>query len=251
MRQTACIFCACSLTVLLPVLARAQDPSPQEIIDKGIAALGGLEKLSKTEAINFQGKGTFYGMGQAAEFKGEWWIQPPDKFKNAISVDAGGQKMEFVQVLNGDKGWATMGGLEELTEDQKSVIKDDLYVRRVAHLVVLKDPQYKLIALSKSRIADAEVRGVKVSCNNHKDVSLFFDKNTGLLLRLQRQGKDPMSGQDVQWEMNYGNYKDEDGIKIARKISMKKDGNDFIDMTVTDHKLTDKLDDKLFSKPGS
>jgi hypothetical protein len=232
-------------------MARAQNPSPQEIIDKGIQALGGLEKLSKTEAANFQGKGTFYGMGQAAEFKGEWWIQPPDKFKNAISVDAGGQKMEFVQVLNGDKGWATMGSLEEMTEDQRNIIKDDLYVRRIAHLVVLKDPQYKLTSLGKSKVGDAEVWGVKVANNPHKDVNLFFDQKTGLLLRLQRQGKDPMSMQEVQWEMDYGNYKDEDGIKIARKISMKKDGNDFIDMTITGHKLADRLEDKIFNKPGS
>jgi outer membrane lipoprotein-sorting protein len=250
MRQSACIFCVSLLTVLVPAWARAQDPSPQEIVDKGIAAHGGLEKLKKTEAANFQGKGTVYVMGQAVEFKGEWWIQPPDKFKNAISLDISGEKMEIVDVLNGDKGWRIKEGLEQLQEEQKNFIKTDLYVKRIAHLVALKDPQYKLTALGGSKIGDAEVWGVKVSHNNHKDVSLFFDKNTGLLLRIQHQGKDPMSGQEALLEINYGNYKDQDGMKIASKISTKKDGNDFVDMTLTDLKLADRLDDKLFDKPA-
>jgi hypothetical protein len=250
MRKIVGGWCMGMLVLAMPALVRAEDPSARAIIDKGIEARGGAEKLAKAQ--NFKGKGTFYGLGQAIEFSGQWWIQPPDKLKNIISVDAGGQKFDIVQVVNGDKGWhSMMGNVDEMNEEQLKEAKDEMYAGQVAQLVVLKDPEYKLATLGASKVGDADVLGVKVSRKDHRDVTLFFDKKIGLLLKTEHKGKDQMSGQEVLRATIYGDYKDQDGLKVPMKVSTKQDGKDFVEMTVTEYKPVDKLDDQLFSKPSS
>jgi hypothetical protein len=243
-----CIGC---LVLGLPTLVRSDDTSPMAIIDKAIEATGGAQNLSKRRAESFKGKGTFHGLGQAIEFGGEWWIQPPDKFKNVINVDAGGQKFEIVQVVSGNKGWRSMmGNVEEMTEEQLGEAKEELYASRIAQLTPLKDADVKLTPLGASKVGDKEVLGVKVSSKNHKDISLFFDKKTGLLVKSQHRAKDQMSQQEVERDTIYSDYKEQDGIKLPMKISTKQDGKDYVDMAVSEYKLVDKLDDKLFTKPA-
>jgi hypothetical protein len=252
MKRTICGLLFGCLFLALTSPALGEDLSPQALIAKGIAARGGAEKLSKAQTQNFQGKGTFMGLGQAIEFKGEWWVQPPDKFRNVISIDAGGQKFEILQVVNGSKGWRSMmGNVEEMTEDQLSEAKEEMHAGRVAQLVELKDPEFKLTAIGGTKVKDADTLGVKVSRKNYKDVSLFFDKNSGLLLMSRHRAKDQMSGQEVERDTVYSNYKDLDGIKQPMKISTKQDGKDFVEMTIVEWKSADKLDDKLFTKPTS
>jgi hypothetical protein len=252
MRPIAFMLCVGALSPLLPALLRAEEPSVHEIIEKAITAHGGVERLSKTGATNFRGKGTFHGLGGTTKFTGEWWLQPPDKFRSVISLDVGQGKMETVRVLNGDKGWqAGSRTFKQMSSKQIEDIKEYLYVTRISHLIVLKDPQYRLTALGSARIGHVDALGIKVTGKNHKDISLFFDKSNGRLLMTRYRAWDELSEQEVEREMFYSNYKDQNGIKIPMKIITRQEGKDYVELTVTDYKLADKLDDKLFNKPSS
>ena len=54
-----------------------------------------------------------------------------------------------------------------------------------------------------------------------------------------------------QWgqETTFGDYKDYGGIKKATKIEVKRDGEKFQDMDLTEFKVLDKVDADAFTEP--
>jgi hypothetical protein len=231
--------------------ARAADsPDTKAIIQKALEAAGGEAKLEKHKAVTMKGKGTVNVMGMAIEFTAEFQQQPPKQSKTVIQGEAGGQKFEFVVVLNGDKGWMkVMGTTVDLEGDRLEEQKNAAYSAWVGRLVpLLREKGFKLSPLGDVTIDKKEAVGVKVSRDGQRDIDLFFDKKTGLLLKSQSRVKDE-SGQEFNQESFYHDYKDADGIKRPGKVVVKRDGKDYLDMAISDYKPIEKLEDSEFAKP--
>ncbi len=108
--------------------------------------------------------------------------------------------------------------------DEKTVAesKEEVYALANRESVAgLKDPKVKLSSLGESKVGDRAVAGIKVSSEGHKDINLYFDKETGLLAKAGRKVKS-MDGEDVDQEAFYSDFKvDSDGIKRAKKQVMQ------------------------------
>jgi hypothetical protein len=59
-----------------------------------------------------------------------------------------------------------------------------------------------------------------------------------------------MSGQEVDQDTLVGDYKDFDGVKRYTKMTIKRDGSDFIQMQASDYKTPESLPANTFDKPG-
>ena len=175
----------------------------------------------------------------------------PDKVRTDINFEAGGMKFAVVNLLNGDKGWVSLNGkTDDMPKEAVDEGKEELYADGVARLYMLTDKEFKLSPLGDSKVGDKEAIGVKVSRKDHRDVNLYFDKKTTLLLKVEHQIKDfQMGGKEQLQENIYDDYKDVDGIQVAMKLLIKRDGKNYLDAEMSDVKFFDKLDDKTFDKP--
>lgn len=251
MRKAVCGSLVIGLLLLAAVPVRAGDQADAKVIlDKAIKAAGGEKKLAaRYKAGTSKGKGKINLMGTEIEFTFEAAVQPPKQSRRRSEGDFNGMKFERTEVLNGDKGWvAFMGNTEEMSEDQLAAAKEDLYAGWVVTLVPLKDAGFKLAPLAETKVADHPAVGVKVSHQGHKDVNLYFDKEKGLLVKVERRIKD-MQGQDVDQETFYTDYKEDNGVQRATKQKTKRDGNDYLDIEITEFKPVDKFDENTFAKP--
>jgi hypothetical protein len=233
-------------------LLRAEDSgaAPSAVIDKAIQATGGEALLSKYKAATWKSKGTFYGMGQPIPYTAEWTIQWPDKSKATISGEFNDQKFAMTNVYNHDKAWMKMNEQAmEMDGDHLAAAKDEMHARRVSHLLELKDPGYKLSALPEAKVDGKAAVGVKVSSAGHRDVSLYFDKDSGLLVKSEMRIKNPDTSEEANQETFYSDYKDIQGAKEPMKITVKRDGKVFTEGENSDMKLLEQLDDKVFAEP--
>jgi hypothetical protein len=57
-----------------------------------------------------------------------------------------------------------------------------------------------------------------------------------------------MTGEFTQ-ETTFGDYKEMAGIRKATKLSAKRDGQKFTDLTITEFKIVEKHDPDTFSEP--
>jgi hypothetical protein len=249
------ILCATAVVLALTATttARADDKADtRAVIAKAIQARGGEEKLAKVKAVNFKGKGKFYGMGEGIDYTGEWNIQPPDKMRVQIGFDVNAMKITFVMVCDGKKGWRKINDdTMDVSEEELAEMNEDQYAGRVEMLVpLMKDKGFELSPLGESKVDDHAAVGIRVAHKGHRDINLFFDKKTGLLLKSERSVKDHMlGGKERMQETLHADYKDVDGIQQATKVTIKRDGEKYVDLEVASFETKEQTDDSLFVKP--
>jgi len=158
---------------------------------------------------------------------------------------------KFVQILNGDKGWVKLGDLSrECVKEELDEMREQLNAVQISHLTALTDREFKLSPLGEEKIDDRPVVGVRVEHKGYRDISLYFDKENDLLLKMETRFKDPLrGGEEVAAETLYGDYKNVDGVMTAYKVTIRYDGKTYIESEITDVKYSEKLEDSVFDKP--
>lgn len=199
------LFTISSLSLCLTSVSQAEDPGT--ILDKAIQAHGGIEKLAaiKAEKIKSQGKGllaqpvkvVLNGPGNVVDLKegsftNQTYCEFPDRFKEKVdfhfkarlSRDAEATiDMPFDTVFNKSKAVAHRNGDSfpaDLTE-----LKERVHRRQIRWLVCLKDKAYTLSALNGEEVSGKPTVGLRVKTKGFQDVDLFFDKQTGLLVKMR------------------------------------------------------------------
>ncbi len=247
-------------TVLIPTLvlgvllaaqpgARADDV--QAILDRAVKAHGGADKLTKERTIQTKSKGTLEIGGNSIPFTDESIIQPPGQLKTATSLDVNGQTITVNVVLDKDKGWVKVGD-KAMDMDEKTLAetKEAAYLAHIGRVVFLKEGKGTEVSLiGDDKVDGKDVVGLRVVTKGHKDVSFYFDKQTGLLTKIARQALDAQTGQEVSEERIIEEYQDVNGVKVAKKVLINRDGKKFLEAEVTDVQFLDRMDDSTFAKP--
>jgi outer membrane lipoprotein-sorting protein len=233
------------------VPARADDAADaRAIVEKAVKAHGGQEKLDKLPASTVAFKGTFHGMGEGIPLTGEVSVQGPDKQRVEMEIEAGGQKFPIVIILAGDKGWTKIGkDTTEFDKEQLAEANEQAYASWVATLAPLKGKQFKLATAGESEVEKEAALGVTVSSKGHRDVTLYFSKKTGLLVKWETTVKEEGSGKEVTQESFASEYKEVQGTQQAYKFVVKRSGKLHVEGEATKIELFEKLDASLFEKP--
>jgi hypothetical protein len=249
MRHSKIAFLMSGLMLAATTLARADEQAARALVDRAVQAQGGEAKLAKLPASMAKLKGTFHGFGAAVAFTGEFAVQGHDRSRFDIAGEADGEKFHLIEVLAGNQGWAKFNDeIEELDKEGLAEAKEQAYAEWVATLVPLKDKMFILAPLGELRVDQRPALGVKVSSKGHRDIDLYFDKETGLLVKTATQVKDD-NDQEVMEETYLSDYKEVQGTKQAMKLIIHRDGKLYLESEVTDLQLAEKLDDSVFAKP--
>jgi hypothetical protein len=177
-------------------------------------------------------------------------------------ADADSQKIAQLIHLLGDSSFAAR---EKASKDlvalgesaipflQKAQKSPDLEVARRSQrclaIICGKDMLFDLSALPEIQVEGKAAVGVRVRSRGHKDINLYFDKKTYLLVKVQRRMDDQISPEEVNEERFLTEYQDVQGIKTPKKCVVFRDGKKYLDMEVVEAKYLEKVDDREFVKP--
>jgi hypothetical protein len=237
------------LLAFAPSVRAADDP--KEIIAKAIKAHGGEEFLTKNKAAQLKSKGKINipGAGEL-DYTQDAAYMLPDKFRDTMELKVMGQNLTVLTLINGDKVTLELNGMDIPGADKvKESMKTMGHVLHVARLVPLKEKGFELSLIGEDKVEGKKVVGVRVSKKDHKDVSLYFDKETGLMAKMEFKSVAPGTEMEVTEERIIMEYeKTKDGIPFGKKILIKHDGKTFLEGEVTEIKHFEKLDDSEFKK---
>jgi hypothetical protein len=245
------LVCGLAVAAAAPVRADDDAKAARALVDKAIKAHGGAEAIAKYKAAIVSFKGTFHGMGMEVPMTGEISTHGPDRLKVDVEVEAGGMKFKFASVMAGDKGWIKLGeNTAEMDKDAVAEATEQAHAGWVASLTPLVEGKGFILATTgEQMVGEKKAVGVRVSAKDRRDVTLFFDTETNLLVKYEHRVKDEGTGQEVTEENFPTEYKDVQGTKQAMKFTAKRDGKLHIEGEVTDLQLAEKLDPKVFAKP--
>ncbi len=236
---------AVGLAVVLAGAARADD-SARSVIDQAIKARGGE---SHAKAVQIKTKGEFFGFGDMGiPYTAEITTQWPDKQKTAVEAELNGQKLQIVTTVVGDKAWRRQGDdTVEMSKEQAAEQKEGLYAEWLGTLAPLaQGGDFKLTPIGDKKIDNHSTVGVAVTSPNHKEVKLYFDRDTHLLIASERKVTDERSGDEVVQEVLYSDYKDFHGLKHFAKMTIKRGGKKFVEAQITDVKPLQNIDAAVF-----
>jgi hypothetical protein len=247
-------FLGAAMAILFAATAagpvRADEKDPTAILDKAIKAVGGEEKLKKLDAMSWKANGAITFNGNSNNFTSEVTVQGLDHYRLDLEGELNGNPIKVKVVVDGKKGWRKFGDeAMEMDEDSLANEKRRVYLQVIpTRLSVLKDKAYKLEAADEQKVGDKPAAGIKVTGPDGKDFTIYFDKESGLPVRVVAKviGFDQ---QEHTEDTTIKDYKDVDGIKKAMKSETKSDGEDFIKTEITGFKALDKVDAKTFSEP--
>jgi hypothetical protein len=231
--------------------ARAEDAKDAKaILDKAIKALGGEQKLAAVKAASWKTKGKISLGGNDNNFTSQTTIDGLDRVHSEFEGEFGGMAIKGVLVLNGDKGWRKFNDMGmELDKDSLANEKRNVYLQVIPiTLVPLKGNGFKVEAAGEEKVNGKPAAGIKVIGPEGKDFRLYFDRETGLPVKLVAKVLG-FGGEEFTQETTFDDYKEFAGIKKATKTESKRDGQKFIEGEVIEFKVLDKVDPKKFAEP--
>ena len=240
-----------SVLVFSASVVFAQDKA-RAIVEKAIQAQGGEAKVAKlrTMRIKVEGTASFVPGQPDLPFTIEDIWQMPHRYKTSSTFQFQDQKFTQIQAIDGDKGWIQQDGqTQDLSREAIAEMKEQKYAEDLDRLGFLKEKQIELSVLEEIKIDGKPAVGVLVKSMGKRDVKLYFDKASGLLVKREHQVLDPASGKEVRQEVIFSDYQQSDGLKHYKKIVALRDGKKVIDAKVTEMEFFRKLDEKVFAKP--
>jgi len=230
---------------------RADDAAdPKAIVDKAIKALGGEEALGKVKVAYWKSKTTISFNGNDNEGASETTIQGLDHFRQEFTGEFGGNKFKGVTIVAGDTGKRKFGdNAADLNKEALAGQKRSIYLTMIpVTMLPLKDKDYKLEPIAEEKVEDKPAVGLKVTAPDKKDFKIYFDKESGLPVRVVARVSGFQPGMEFTQETTFSDYKDVAGIKKAMKTVSKRDGEKFMSQTITEFKLLDKVEPKVFTE---
>jgi len=242
-------------------------PSPDQILDKYIEALGGAAQLAKL--TSYAGTGTavgFGGFGNGAQV--QLFAKAPDQRALIIAFTDAPGRGDTTRSYDGRTGWLrtplTVLGEYELkggeldgarVDAQLSFpgqIKQVLTNLRVGPPNAISDlpaPVSQTLLQSTAMFGqDREVYVVQGNGPRGLLVTLYFDQASGLLLRMVRYGGSPIGR--VPTQIDYADYRDVSGIKLPFRMTFAwLDGRDAIQLN--DVKTNVAIDPAKFGRPAA
>jgi len=246
---------AVAVLLLSPLAARAEDDKEaRAVIDRAVKALGGAEKLAPLQGVTFRTKGQVTVNDFKADLSGDAAVQGQERYRWSLEISAMGRTESGVLILDGDKGWTRGDGQQkanDIPKDFVPMLRADFGAFRVAQqLTPLLDKEVKLSHLGEMKINEQQPAvGVKVTRKDMPDLDFWFDKQTGLPLRVQFRVKEGDQGTETDHAYDFADFKEFNGVKQFTKVTLRRDDKPMMELELSDFQLSEKVDDSLFAKP--
>ena len=197
-----------------PPKTPASLPTGEEVLNKYLAALGGSDALVKNTTRVAKGKAIIFGTRQ---FPAETISKSPDRTVSITHLSDGDMSNGF----NSSTGWQAIPGrpVRELSaaEIDATRLDSDFYF---SHHI--KDLFNTLQTAGVDNLGGHLGYVVLGKRQGLPDVKLYFDGESGLLLRMMRFEETPLGLNPVQ--NDYADYRDVSGVKVPYHVTTLRAG---------------------------
>jgi photosynthetic reaction center cytochrome c subunit len=219
-------------------------PSADQVLDKYIQALGGVQRLASL--TSFVARGTYQGYDDPEKRAAEIYAKAPDERTIVVHTGNG----DSTSAYDGHSGWIAAPDTDQpmpvmtLTGGDLQGAKVDASVSFPAGI---KQAFSRWIVGLPATINDRDVQVVQGSNPGESPVKFYFDQQSGLLVRVLRYTNLPVGLNPTQ--IDYADYRDVSGIKLPFRWTVTwTDGRSVTELNQV--QLNAAIDAARFAKPA-
>lgn len=214
-------------------------PSPDQLLDKYVQASGGAAAIDKVSSRVMKGTIEFGGHSLPIDI----YAKEPDMRISFAHMPEG----DNVTAFNGHEGW--LAAPKRPAREMRGSDIDGASIDADLHLAThLKQMFSDMKAQGPEKIGDHETYKVVGRREGKPPIELYFDQQSGLLVRLVRFGETALGRLPTQ--IDYASYKDLDGVKIPYQWTLARPAGRFT-ITVNEAEQNVPVDDAKFAKPAA
>jgi photosynthetic reaction center cytochrome c subunit len=190
-------------------------PTVTRLLGNYVRALGGAAAIEKITTRVAKGSATSRGQQQTVEI----FTQVPNK--QSILRHMSGAASS-VTTFDGHAGWSIVSGHSprEMHDADIAAARMDADLQFPLHIQQLF-PELRLEYPEK--IADREAYLLLAIREGQPPVKLYFDEQSGLLIRMVRYAETPLGRNPTQ--IDYADYREVDGVQIPFRVTTSQPGN--------------------------
>ena len=212
-------------------------PTADALLDKYIQAVGGASAVDKISSRIMKGSIDFGGRSLPIDI----YAKDPEKRISLAHMSEG----DSVTAFNGKEGWLGSPG-RPLREMHGSDL-DGAAIDADLHLATdLKHMFSKMQVEGSEKIDDHQARVVVGERQDKTPIRLYFDEQSGLLVRLVRFGETALGWLPTQ--IDYADYRDVNGVKVPYRWTLARPSGRFT-IQVSEMQQNVPVDDAKFVKP--
>ena len=217
--------------------AKETGPTAEQLVDKYVQALGGAAAIDKITSRVMKGTIDFGGKSMPIDI----YSKEPEQRISLTHMPEG----DSVTAFNGHEGWLGTPG-RPLREMHGSDL-DGAAIDADLHL-----PTHFKTMFSKMQVQGTQKGGEREAYlvvgqrEGKPPVQLYFDEQSGLLLRLVRYGETALGW--LPTEIDYADYREANGLKIPYRWTLARPSGRFT-IRVSDVKQNVPIDEAKFAKP--
>ncbi len=212
-------------------------PTAEQLLDKYVQAAGGAAAIDKVTSRVMTGT---IKIGEKS-LPIDIYSKDPDQRISFTHMPEG----ENVTAFNGHEGWLAMPGGH--VRDMRGSDLDGASIDADMHLAThLKAMFSEMHTRGTEKIGDREAYAVVGHRQGKPPIELYFDEQTGFLLRLVRYGETALGRMPTQ--IDYADYRDTNGVKIPYRWTLARPNGRFT-IQVTEVKQNVPVDDAKFVHP--
>jgi len=212
-------------------------PTPDQVLDKYLAAVGGADALNKIKTRVQKGKIDASG----TQYPVEVYSEAPEKRVSITHLPPG----ESVTAFNGEVGWLSRpNGFHRMTDAEAEAARLDAQLH---FPVQLRELYKEFHARPGEDIGGRPTVVLSAKASGKPGLRLYFDRENGLLLRQIRYAETPLGQNPTQ--IDYGDFRVADGVKIPYKWTLMRPGGSFT-IQIEQVQQNVPVDEKLFVMPS-
>jgi hypothetical protein len=227
-------------------VAPAPPASAAALVDRAIAAMGGLDKLKAVRTVRAVTQSTFNSPQGPVTTETTTYLEYPNRLRVEARLPIG----QVVQVYaGGDDAWVKdpNKGIVVPPPAARKDFRDSVQRDALSLLLRAQAGQLKMQLKAPDASPDVSrtVYGLNLSGPELDPVTLFIDTATGMVVR---ESYSLPAGAGTA-EESFTDYRDVDGVKIAFRVSLRRGGLLVLTRVATDVKVNVPVDPSLFARP--
>jgi photosynthetic reaction center cytochrome c subunit len=217
--------------------APAASANVDQIWQRYLQAVGGADALQKSTTHVEKGTATI----GTRQFPVEAFSQSPDKRTVIMHLPNG----DSITVFDGNSGWVADPGREvrPMTPGEVDAARLDAALQFPR---ALAQWGFELRTAAPETVSDKSTDVVSVRAHDQPIGKLYFDPQSGLLVRAVRYANTPLGENPTQ--VDYSDYREEHGTKIPFKLTTSRPGGGYT-VQLESVQLNTAIDSRRFQMP--
>jgi hypothetical protein len=207
---------------------------PAAVIARAVQAMGGADRLAQMESFRYKAKMRYYLPGVIGFGRVIFASRGLQCYRKEMEVERDGQTRRWLVIVNGEHSyWKAPDQVYRDSDKARSLVSP--YLDRLVTLLPLLRGEVKAAWGGEVQVEGHKAVVLKVSAVRYPTVTLFFDRGSGLLLKMVVPFVDERSGEEGLQETFFSSYQEVRGVKYAARKMTRVSGALVDDVEITEY----------------